>query len=331
MRCVSALLVSARLAAAEPASCPRDPERWIKVVFSGAGWSVEQQQDVLRELGVELKRRTLEVCTDADADASARPLKLITLIKSDRDRVAIVPSDLENEGGFVGRTIVVAAIPEDARALAIAQAVDEALRSDSGPLSEPLPPPPSSVPPTAKREEPRPPAERAPLSLGAAVAPTLLVAPATFQGGTRAVFAPGAALRLSLVRRGWGGSLGVAVTKNSNVHYESVTIQQFRVPLDLSVRSSLRRGALEGILDVGVMAALVDYEFLPNGRGHRQLELGGRVSAAIGWGEKVLPFLGISCEIVPSTSRVSFAPAGEVGRTPALWLGLALGTEVRWP
>jgi len=333
MRCLSALLVLARLAAAEPASCPRNPERWVKVVFSGAGWSVEQEQDVLRELGVELKRRALEVCTDADADASVRPLKLITLIKSDRDRVAIVPSDLEDEGGFVGRTIVVAAIPEDARALAIAQAVDEALRSDSGPLSEPLPPPPPppTIPPSPKPEEPRPPSEHAPLTLGAAVAPMLLVAPATFQGSTRAVFAPGAALRLSLVRRGWGGSLGVAVTKTSSLHYESVAIQQFRVPLDLSVRSSLRRGALEGILDVGMLAALVDYEFSPNGRGHRQLELGGRVSVAVEWGEKILPLLGISCEIVPSTSQISFAPVGPVGRTPAFWLGVALGTEVRWP
>src|SRR6185503_10955166 len=117
-------------ATAEPAPCPRTGQAWVQIVFSGPAWSKPVQEAVLRELRTELQRRSLQACAEPEGAPWAPPQKLFTLLASDTERVAIVPSDLGNEGGFVGRTIALGVIPEDARALAIAQAVDEALRSD---------------------------------------------------------------------------------------------------------------------------------------------------------------------------------------------------------
>jgi hypothetical protein len=326
---LSALLAWSEVANAQSsAPCPSPGEPWVEIVFSGPAWSKAAQQAILRELRIELRRRSLQVCTEPGAGPWAPPQKLITLLARDPERVAIVPSDLEHEGGFVGRTVVVAAIPEDARPLAIAQAVDEALRSDSGIAPEP-PHAPSKVFP-AKREA-APPSARSELSAAVAVAPTLQVAPATFDGASRAVVAPGATLRFAVMPSSVGGSLGVTITKASDLSYGHVTLRQLRLPLDASLRFRIRSGQLEAMFDVGLLAALVDYGYAPTGRGQRWVESGGRAGASIGWGRRVVPWIGASIEVLPSSSELRFAPTGSVGHTPTLWLGFALGTELRWP
>ena len=48
--------------------------------------------------------------------------------------------------------------------------------------------------------------------------------------------------------------------------------------------------------------------------------------------EAVAPLLpGFTVEVLPSAASLSLAPTGTFGHTPQLWLGVALGTEVRWP
>lgn len=326
---LSALLAWSGLAVAQPATpCPSPGRPWVEIVFSGPVWSNAVQEEILRELRIELSRRSLQACTTPTEAPWAPAQKLITLLASDPDRVAIVPSDLEHEGGFVGRTIVVAAIPEDARPLAIAQAVDEALRSDSRVLPEPTRAV-KTPPPTAAPALPEPPPSE--LSIAVAVAPTLQVAPGTFDGARRAVIAPGATLRLSVMPSSVGGSLGIALTKASDLSYDRVTIRQFRLPLDASLRLRVRRGLFEAMFDVGVLAALVDYGYAPSGRGQRWVEAGGRAGVSVGWGRRLVPWLGASIEVLPNSSDLRFAPTGAVGHTPALWLGFALGTELAWP
>lgn len=319
-----ALIVWTHDAAAQPKVCPAGDEAWIKVVFGGSAWAPEVQEAVLRELGVELGRRALQVCAEAEQAPARAPQQVVTLLANDQGLVSILPADLRSEGGFVGRTVQVGAIPEDARALAIAQAVDEALRSDPSRPSEP------AATPTVAVVEPPPP-EAAPLVFGVAVAPALQLAPATSEGAKGAVVAPGMVLRLSLRSSSFGGSLGVAITRASELGFEHVAIRQFRLPLDCSLRWRLQAGDVEGQLDLGFLAALVDYDRGSNDRGYRRLEMGGRAGASIGWGRRVVPWLGASVEVLPSAAALKVAPTGTFGHTPQLWLGIALGTEVRWP
>jgi len=316
-------------ARAQPAApCPSSGQPWVQIIFSGAAWSKPLQEAVLRELRTELQRRALQACTEPDGAPWAPPRKLFTLLASDTERVAIVPSDLGNEGGFVGRTIALGVIPEDARPLAIAQAVDEALRSDAGPLPAP-PAAPPSVPDSREHEPSNP--TRLESVLGVAVAPALQVAPAIFEGASRAVVAPGITLRLSMTPGRFGGSLGFTVARASDLAFGAVLVRQFRLPVDLSARVRFRTGLLHVACDLGVLAALVDYDYAPSGRGRRWVEPGARAGFSIAWGRRMRPWLGASIEVLPSSTELRFDPTGGFGRTPALWLGLALGTELAWP
>jgi hypothetical protein len=324
-----ALGVWTQVAAAQPEACPTAERAWVKVVFRGSAWAPELRQGVLRELGVELGRRSLQACAESEQASATTPQQVVTLLANDHGLVSILPADLRSEGGFVGRTVQIGAIPEDARALAIAQAVDEALRSDASRPREPAP-----APTKVKVEAPSPhasPQQASPLVFGAAVAPTLQVAPASFEGAKSAVVAPGMLLRLSLRSSSFGGSLGVAITRTSELDFGYVTIRQFRLPVDCSLRWRLRAGELEGQVDVGVLTALVDYNRGSSERGYRRVEIGGRAGVSVGWGRRVVPWLGASVEVLPSAASLSLAPTGTFGHTPQLWLGVALGTEVRWP
>ncbi|HEX6765959.1 MAG TPA: hypothetical protein VF103_10790 [Polyangiaceae bacterium] len=309
------------------ASCPTPGKPWVQIVFSGQAWSETLEDGVLRELRIELDRRSLQVCAEPNEPPWAPPQKLITLIASDPERVAIVPSDLEHEGGFVGRTVLVGAIPEDARPLAIAQAVDEALRSDSGPAPEP---PPIREKPVTRHEAPPPPARPA-LTVAAAVGGALQVAPATFEGATQAAVVPGITLRLSAIPSSVGGSLGITLTTASDLHFGSVVVRQFRLPVDGSLRVRIRKGQFQTMFDVGALAAIVNYDYAPNATAYQRFELGGRAGATVGWGRPLMPWLGASIEVLPTSAELRFAPTGTIGHTPTLWLGLALGGELSWP
>lgn len=319
-----ALIAWTHDAIAQPMVCPAGDGAWVKIVFGGSAWAPELREAVLRELGVELGRRSLTVCVEPEPAPAQAPEKVVTLLANEQGLVSILPADLQSEGGFVGRTVQVGSIPEDARALAIAQAVDEALRSEPSRPSEPV------VAPAKVPVEPPAP-KPAPLTFGAAVAPTVQFAPGSFEGATQSVVTPGMLLRLSLVSSSFGGSLGASLTRPSELDFGHVSIRQFRLPLDCSLRWRLRAGELEGQLDLGFLAALVDYDRGSSGRGYRRVEMGGRAGFSVGWGRRVVPWLGASVEVLPSATALKLAPTGTFGHTPQLWLGVALGTEVRWP
>jgi hypothetical protein len=166
--------------------------------------------------------------------------------------------------------------------------------------------------------------------MGAALAPTLQIAPAS-SGRTRATVTPGVAVRLSLLRRTLGGSLGVAVTRASDLSFNNLAIRDFRVPADLSLGLRLARGSLHSTLDIGLLAALVNYEYERTGEAHSAVELGGRAGLRFGWGRRVAPWLGASVEVSPHSTQFALTPTGKFGGPPSLWLGFTLGTEVQWP
>ena len=324
--CLVAVLAWSPGTRAQSDACPRGSNPWVEVIFSGPNWSDEVRDGVIRELRTELSRRSLEVCPGPEQSPELAPEKVVTLLAEGTERVSIVASNMEKEGGFTGRTIMIGSIPEDARALAIAQAVDEALRT--GDDEPPAPPKPRVAAPAA------PLAPRAARSsawfVAAAVAPALQIAPAS-SGRSHAAVSPGVALRLSLGRANFGGSVGVAITRATDLSFTGVEIRDFRLPADVSFNVRLSRGPAQATLDIGLVAALVNYEYAPTGDAHSAVELGGRAGLRFGWGYRFVPWIGTSLEALPRSSEFRFAPTGSFGRTPSIWLGFALGTEVRWP
>jgi hypothetical protein len=254
---------------------------------------------------------------------------VVTLLSNDPDRVSIVPSRLQDEGGFSGRTIRLGPIPEDARALAIAQAVDEALRGVSG-VPEPVAPPPVREAPPKDVVLP-PPAPSSALRLAVSIGPVLEVAPTAFTDSSKTGLAPAAALRVAVTNSRFGGSIGIVLGRSTDLVYGTVSISQFRLPVDASFRFILRAGQLQGALDAGVVLALLSEEYAPARRAHQELEAGARAGLTLSWGERIVPWLGASVEVIPAPYDLRFAPVGVVGHTSSLWLGFALGMEVRWP
>jgi hypothetical protein len=339
--------------------CPRSGRAWISLNFSGSAWSPAEQENVLRELRVELGRRALEVCLHLNVAIARAPTAVVTLLANDLDRVSIVPSQMQDEGDFSGRTIRVGAVPKDARALAIAQAVDEVLRSErvetaaSPPsLFEPSPgPAPSAAsqhaaeplrsqpaesrPPTRSREvanEAPPPSSPSPrLRFGLAVGPTVQLAPSSATGTEKSAIVLGGTLRASVSYGRFGGSLGVVLAQSTELTFNSAAIDQFRVPIDASARMRVRAGSLEGTFDLGPLLALLREEYHPTGRTYFEVEPGVRAGVTISWSARIAPWVGASVEILPAPYDQRFAPEGTVGHTSTLWLGFSLGVEARWP
>ncbi len=234
---------------------------------------------------------------------------------------------MQEEGGFSGRTIHVGSIPEDARSLAIAQAVDEVLRGEPTPSELPSSPPAREI---VVREAP-PALPRSPFKLDVSVAPTLLIAPSGFTGASKTALSSAASLRVAFTSSRIGGSLGLVLGPPADLVFGSVSINQFRLPIDASLRLSARAGQLEGTLDAGIVVALLREEYTPARRSFQDVEAGARAGLTLLWGDRIMPWLGAAIEVIPTSHDLRFAPMGTIGHTPNLWLGVSLGIEVRWP
>jgi len=316
-------------ARADVAKCPRGAGPWIDVIFSGPAWTPAQQESVVRELRIEVSRRALDACVHTNEMPPSPPAAVVTLLCNDADRISIVPARLQDEGGFSGRTIHVGSIPEDARSLAIAQAVDEVLRGEPAAPEPLLPPPPPAREIIVTKVPPARP--RSPFRLGVSVAPTLLIAPSGFTDASKTALAPAASLRVAVTGSRIGGSLGLVLGRATNLVFGSVSINQFRFPVDASLRLSARAGQLEGALDAGIVVALLREEYTPARRSFQDVEAGARAGLTLFWGDRILPWLGAAIEVMPTSHDLRFAPMGPIGHTPNLWLGVSVGMEVRWP
>src|SRR6266550_986067 len=197
--------------------CPRSAGAWVELNFSGIAWSPADQENVLRELRVELGRRSLDVCLHSEMPPPSPANAVVTVLANDLDVVSIVPSRIQDEGGFTGRTIRIGSIPPDARALAIAQAIDEFLRGER-PAAEPLP---SPVPPrdVAKEIVVPAPVHPSPFRFGAAVGPTIQVAPAISMNAATTAFIVGASLRAAATYAQIGGSLGLVLPTSNKLAF----------------------------------------------------------------------------------------------------------------
>ena len=206
----------------EPAKCPRSNGAWIDLQFSGAGWSISQQESILHELRIELNRRYSKLhswrrglCLGPERGGHAGFRRFLST------------AFLSSPPGFEMKERSADARYASVRFLrragsAVAQAVDEALRGVR-PAPEPPPPapaPPAPVTPTPTHEvskpgqrvpdiEPPPQGHPSPLRLAVSLGPSLQWAPTKFTSASNTLAVPGAALRVAITSGCCGGSLGV--------------------------------------------------------------------------------------------------------------------------
>jgi hypothetical protein len=132
-------------------------------------------------------------------------------------------------------------------------------------------------------------------------------------------------------------ALGAAALAPVDTSVGGVRLRHWRLPADVSVRAqgTVRVGArrlLVPFAEVGAGVALVRERALDLATREAQagLELGvrGAVGFYLGGTSRLVPFLALHGEFVPSPPAVFALPRGVVGHTPALWFGAAAG--VAW-
>jgi hypothetical protein len=161
-----------------------------------------------------------------------------------------------------------------------------------------------------------------------------VVAGAPRADGTRAVFAGGGALRLSLLWRTVGLSLGAEALSPATLQIAMVGIRAWRAPFDLSLRGRLPLGKrLDATADLGLFLGVLHARGadLPTLASGTRLEPGLRAAVALrAW---VVPRLalvfGFESEIAFQTTPLAVAPVGVVATTPRVWLAGTLGLAVR--
>ena len=155
-------------------------------------------------------------------------------------------------------------------------------------------PSPSPVPPST-------------VKLAVSIGPMLEVAPTSFTGASKTVLAPGAALRVAVTNSRFGGSIGVILGRSTDLVFDSVSISQFRLPVDASFRVILRAGQLQGALDAGAVLALLREEYAPTHHAHQEVEAGARAGLTLSWGDRIVPWVATSIEVLPFPYDVRFA------------------------
>jgi hypothetical protein len=158
------------------------------------------------------------------------------------------------------------------------------------------------------------------------------IAPDLGSGGT--LVSGGAMLRLALLWRWVGATIGIEVPSGSDQRFAMADAHLQRVPLDAGVRLALRRGriALAGDLGLAVAVLLVEGQKLDRAEQSTRVDVGARLGAELAvW---VAPRLAL---VLAPAVVASFQPSVEsvdsdhtvVGRTPPVWVGVQLGLTGR--
>lgn len=139
---------------AEPSmsACARDP--WVELAFEGDGWSVALQADMTEDLRAGLRLRGIGLCADGQGTGNGVAPVARAVLDSEggeRFQVAIEIQDALTEKR-VSRNVELRRTAPDARALVLAQAVDELLRASWVELTIPNAPEPTRPPPAAVRK-----------------------------------------------------------------------------------------------------------------------------------------------------------------------------------
>jgi hypothetical protein len=165
---------------------------------------------------------------------------------------------------------------------------------------------------------------------------TLLELGARFDGalnvGAPSTLAAGVELRGSLGSGRIGGVLGAAVLAPVIWELSGVLVREQRFPCHLALRLRWASAPPELSLDLGVSATtfVVRAPELGGESLATRLDLGPRAALTTQFEPVggVSPYLGAQLEYFPRSYRLYADPAGQVGSTPHVWVGMNLGVSL---
>jgi hypothetical protein len=190
-----------------------------------------------------------------------------------------------------------------------------------------LEPPAMSVPePSAKKPEP---SAKEPLAIQLQIGGLFQAAPRTDPNNS--LFVGGGELRLAIGARYLAAVLGAGGTSPAEMRFSSIPpakVRLIQIPFDIGARAFLERGRFFGAIDLSLViaASIFDALGVPGAIQRTRLDLGVRLGilAARQWG-RLGGFLGIHVVVYPRPYDLFITPQGQLGSTPAFWIGATAG------
>jgi hypothetical protein len=145
------------------------------------------------------------------------------------------------------------------------------------------------------------------------------------------LFVGGGELRLAIGARYLAAVLAAGGTSPAEMRFSSIPpgkVRLIQIPFDIGVRAFLERRRFFGAIDLSVAIAASIYDALgvPGAIQRTRLDLGARLGilAARQWG-RLGGFLGIHAVVYPRPYDLFVAPQGQLGSSPAFWIGATVG------
>jgi hypothetical protein len=125
-------------------------------------------------------------------------------------------------------------------------------------------------------------------------------------------------------------ALGVELVEPLTLSRSVVAVELTRLPVDLDVRARLGRGRLEGLVELGVLAAWLHLRG-PDAGGDR-LDLGVRAAgqARVWLWPRLAALAGVELAYELRPYDLLVEGHGVVGQTPDTWIGLSVGIATRF-
>jgi hypothetical protein len=147
------------------------------------------------------------------------------------------------------------------------------------------------------------------------------------------LFVMGGELRLGLSSERWGVTAGGSFSTPSTLELGSVRVRLVRYPFDIGARLRWSGSAVAAWIDVGAVVSLVQVRALDLVDSPTTLrwEPGARAACTLASQGAWAPYLRVFTDVVPAPHEVAVEPRGPIGKTPAVWAGLAIGVTGKFP
>jgi hypothetical protein len=200
---------------------------------------------------------------------------------------------------------------------------DIALPELPAPAEPPRPPPPRIEPPPRPEPPPRTWWSEVEAGAWAGAAPR----------SDRSVFVMGGELRFGLTSERVGVTTGVGLSTPSTLEFGNVRVRVARYPFDVGARFRWSGSAIAAWIDVGAVLSWLEVRPLDiaDAQTTSRLEPGARAAFTLAAQGTWAPYLRVFTEVVPVPYEVALEPRGPVGKTSAVWLGVAIGVTGKFP
>lgn len=150
-------------------------------------------------------------------------------------------------------------------------------------------------------------------------------------GPNNSLFIGGGELRVAIGARHFAAVAAAGGTSPAEMRFASTPpgkVRLIQIPFDVGVRAFVERGRFFGAIDLSLAMAASIYDALGVAAAvqRTRLDLGARlgVLAARQWG-RLGGFLGIHAVVYPRPYDLFVAPQGQLGSSPAFWIGATGG------